>query len=871
MTVAVASELGSLGHSALGGTLLPNKTSGMGSGTGWLSAASARVGNAANFQSDWNSQLAALGAGLRENELAEDGSTPGRSAGSPVDGNNPANAETGSRPGAVWELSPQPPGPRAAPAPPRVVSVPLSILPSRTEDNPQVSVLWEQSSVSPSQEVQTSRPEMQESTAKSSRRTEAAPSAQPRHRSTNALQPGTQAGQVLPYATGVIRLEAGRQLIQKPTQAPSRDLSLRPVRGATSEQISPAIKEQIVEPPPAGAPLAAPSLSVAAGPAPPIFDPIPAATPTRFANRMQFVSESPVAPAKASTGPPPRPAPVDNLTSKLPRAPGLPATREINTKMGPAPTPPQASLVPEAATRQVDLPPSPGATNPPIFAPVGEPLPVTAMKRTAAASAAAGINPDATIQTPAQRATQQASAESVVEPSFVGVNPAVGLAVTERQAIRSRAFVSTPPPKATVEIAGRTFTKQPTARPSVAASGSVASGSVGSGPGKHGVVEPPINGLVSKSPTPPAVSPLESTLPAFDNELAGELDKGLDRPAQAAADINPSPSPTPAREPHEASSVPTSAMTQNQTLSEPPAVEQAKLQLRAEVSTDDAATQAAGVAGGSPYAAANMTGISSAASANPVKRAHTAAHTDRNASSLSQLAPPSGDALIVARDPDGNRAMEGPLSGQGSAAPGGGLRDAFATIDDGPGVPAWTHASSHQAEAGFEDPSLGWIGVRADKSGGGLHASLVPSSADAAQELGSHMEGLNAYLASQHASVNTLGVATPEGRSFASSHEQGSSQRMNGDAEQGSGTGQGLSQGMQQGTNQGSNQDSNQGVKQDAHPDVRHLSGTEAGTSAFRSTAKDSHNSRAPSPPASGWEAQSGSSGRNGGHISVIA
>lgn len=87
--------------------------------------------------------------------------------------------------------------------------------------------------------------------------------------------------------------------------------------------------------------------------------------------------------------------------------------------------------------------------------------------------------------------------------------------------------------------------------------------------------------------------------------------------------------------------------------------------------------------------------------------------------------------------------------------------DPFAALDSGSAsaAPSWIHAGAHTAEAGYQDPSLGWVGVRAEVSGGSIHASLVPGSADAAQVLGSHMAGLNNYLAEQHTPVATLTMA----------------------------------------------------------------------------------------------------------------
>jgi len=76
---------------------------------------------------------------------------------------------------------------------------------------------------------------------------------------------------------------------------------------------------------------------------------------------------------------------------------------------------------------------------------------------------------------------------------------------------------------------------------------------------------------------------------------------------------------------------------------------------------------------------------------------------------------------------------------------------------------------------------------------GGVHASLVPGSADAAQALGGHLAGLNSFLAEQHTPVETLTLAAPEGRWAGPLGDQGTSQGMNQglDQEAGQNTGQG--------------------------------------------------------------------------------
>jgi hypothetical protein len=120
-------------------------------------------------------------------------------------------------------------------------------------------------------------------------------------------------------------------------------------------------------------------------------------------------------------------------------------------------------------------------------------------------------------------------------------------------------------------------------------------------------------------------------------------------------------------------------------------------------------------------------------------------------------------------------------------------REAFATLDaaDAPGATTWIHAGAQRAEAGYQDPTLGWVGVRADLSGGGVHAQLVPGSADAAQALGSHLAGLNAYLSEHHTPVESLTLTAPES---------------------GLGSDRGTGEGMQQGAGQQTGQETAQGA-----------------------------------------------------------
>lgn len=146
----------------------------------------------------------------------------------------------------------------------------------------------------------------------------------------------------------------------------------------------------------------------------------------------------------------------------------------------------------------------------------------------------------------------------------------------------------------------------------------------------------------------------------------------------------------------------------------------------------------------------------------------------------------------------------GSAAGSTGATTGPDSRETFAALDavDGTAKPTWIHAGAQRAEAGFQDPSLGWVSVRADSAGGGIHAELVPGSTDAAQVLGGHMAGLNAYLADHHTPVETLTLSSPQGGSQAAAAGSGGGQS----------SGQNAGQGMQQGSGQQQGQGSSQGA-----------------------------------------------------------
>jgi len=216
-----------------------------------------------------------------------------------------------------------------------------------------------------------------------------------------------------------------------------------------------------------------------------------------------------------------------------------------------------------------------------------------------------------------------------------------------------------------------------------------------------------------------------------------------------------------------------------------------------------ASTQAA------PPGPENSSTIPTSASSEPVAsrnaQAQEASHTvGHGLQALQpQAASPAGDATLLMRDPATQNVA---LKGTGSTAESGSAplaaHETFAAIDTGASsdTSSWTHIGAHRAEAGIQDPALGWIGVRADGSAGQVHATLTPESADAAQALGGHLAGLNAYLADTYTPVQSIHIGLPEGREAASSSSQ----------DQGQGMGQNSGQSMNPNANQGDSSESPQ-------------------------------------------------------------
>ncbi|MDR3751731.1 MAG: hypothetical protein P4K94_09630 [Terracidiphilus sp.] len=141
------------------------------------------------------------------------------------------------------------------------------------------------------------------------------------------------------------------------------------------------------------------------------------------------------------------------------------------------------------------------------------------------------------------------------------------------------------------------------------------------------------------------------------------------------------------------------------------------------------------------------------------------------------------DAASLVRDSAGTHgttnSVNGIAGGTTNAAAASTTHETFAALDAGTttGTTTWIHAGAQRAEAGYQDPSLGWVGVRAELGGGGVHAALVPGSADAAQTLGGHLAGLNNYLDEQHTPVATLTVDASAGRGSDSGFGQGTQQQ----------------------------------------------------------------------------------------------
>ena len=99
--------------------------------------------------------------------------------------------------------------------------------------------------------------------------------------------------------------------------------------------------------------------------------------------------------------------------------------------------------------------------------------------------------------------------------------------------------------------------------------------------------------------------------------------------------------------------------------------------------------------------------------------------------------------------------------------------------------------NEHRAEAAFQDPSLGWVSVRAQADPqGGVHATIVTGSSSAAQVLDAHLASLNEHIATLHPHLHSLTLAAADtswnGQGFDHNAQQqkGSSEQHGHDSQQ---------------------------------------------------------------------------------------
>lgn len=175
----------------------------------------------------------------------------------------------------------------------------------------------------------------------------------------------------------------------------------------------------------------------------------------------------------------------------------------------------------------------------------------------------------------------------------------------------------------------------------------------------------------------------------------------------------------------------------------------------------------------------NSAGADAATHASSTAMDHLAPHAGHRdaahsassaASTLAAAAAPAETTMVNLRSPLAAHPPQASASQQpaatGAAPASAAAHDTFSALDQDAShtaAPTWIHAGSRHAEAGYEDPALGWVSVRADLGTDGIHATLAPGSAAAAQVLSGHLSGLTSHLAEQHATVASLSMASPAG------------------------------------------------------------------------------------------------------------
>lgn len=179
-----------------------------------------------------------------------------------------------------------------------------------------------------------------------------------------------------------------------------------------------------------------------------------------------------------------------------------------------------------------------------------------------------------------------------------------------------------------------------------------------------------------------------------------------------------------------------------------------------EAATRPAPTPAKGTASGNP-----------STPSEPVTFAHfTSGQAPHNSlghpEQLPQQQPDTGFAhsSIVPAAPNREPGTNLPPQAQSSPEPTATVHQTFAALDaeNSTATSKWVRAGRNTAEAGFEDPVLGWVGVRAQAGPSGVHATVVPVSADAAQSLGAHLSGLSSYLSEHRTPVETVTMSAPD-------------------------------------------------------------------------------------------------------------
>lgn len=218
------------------------------------------------------------------------------------------------------------------------------------------------------------------------------------------------------------------------------------------------------------------------------------------------------------------------------------------------------------------------------------------------------------------------------------------------------------------------------------------------------------------------------------------------------------------------------------------------------------ASDAKGAAGDGPSNGSGNGSGERTTVARPLRAGIASAPAEQIASAH-QSAPPPNGALPIRDLAQISVATPAPVEAGGSVSSHAPMstEDAFTALDSSvaDAAPTWLHAGAQRAEAGYQDPALGWVSVRAGLEGGNVHASLVPGSADAASALGGHLAELNTYLAAHHSEVAAVTLAAPESRAGESAIGMSSNQTTQ------HGTGQSADTGTEQGSRHGTRPDAN--------------------------------------------------------------